>query len=136
MTPLVLRGHLKVGGVDVSKQVRAFRIRGTSDIAERPPTAANPVWRPARAGQRWFLQFTLSTSPVAGTLTRMLWDAFTGTGLLEFEGALTQDPITPDNPLWTGEFLVSEWAVGGDRSTRMTETPTFRLTGAPELMKW
>lgn len=132
----MLRGHLRIGDVDVSKQSRAFRFRSTSDIAERPPTATNPNWRPTRGGIRWWVDFTILSSPVAGSLTRTLYDAYRGDGQLSIAGAVTRDEITDDNPMFTATMLVSDWAIGGDVATRMMESFSFRLVEPPEPITW
>lgn len=136
MTPLVLKGYLKLGATelgvaDVSDSILALRISADSDTIEVPATLGTPKGA-RKGGTRWSIEIGYLSTDEADGVTQLFYDAtIDPDGILFFEGAVTDDPISADNALWSGSFICSGFELGGDAEALSTGSRTYTMTGAP-----
>lgn len=136
MTPLVLKGFLKLGStalgvVDVSDSILALRLSADSAEVEVPATLGTPIGA-RKGGTKWHIEIGYLSTDEADGVTQLFYDAtIDPDGILFFEGAVTDDPISADNGLWTGSFICTGFELGGDAEALSTGSRTYTMTGAP-----
>lgn len=135
-----LSGFLRLGVTaddvaDVSAEVTAMTIKADVDEIDVPATLGAP--KSSRAGG---VKYTLSISYFSDgspdTVFDLLWTAITTTAdkVLFFEGAASDDPISADNPLFTGSVVVLGTQIGGTAEELMTADTDLPMTGAPDKL--
>ncbi len=135
ITPLILRGQLKVGGTDVSDEVTEFTIHGVADTIVVPSTLQSDTRNLGGAAEYSITIGYLAVDGSGGVLFPALWAALTnGTKELAFEGYMhASTGVSVINPKWTGTFIISTLELGGDVNTLSAASATFPLTGAPVM---
>lgn len=137
--PLILKGNLKLGttaetAVDVSEEVTTFKVMGEVSVVEIPPTLARE--RRNRGGSATYsLEIGYLSSDEADGVFRLLWAAIGSQSKeLYFEGSMRDDVVSADNPLYTGRIIVVGAAVGGEAEALSTDSNTYPMVEAPELV--
>ena len=137
--PLIMRGNLRIGIAgfnvqDVSDAVTKFIVKSTVDTIKIPATLSTPKQNRG-GGADYSIEIEyLSTDQDSNSLFRLLWEAIgTQSKELWFEGSNADGPITANNPMWGGTFIVTDAAVGGPAEGLSTATATFPLKTAPTM---
>lgn len=138
MTPLVLKGNLAIGidagsAVDVSDSITALKITANRDIVDVPATLAGP--KSFRAGGAQYaveISYLSTDEDPDDTVFAMFWTAIASAdGILYFEGSMRDGTVSDANPLWSGEFIVTGAAIGGDAEALSTDSQTFPCVAKP-----
>lgn len=141
-TPLViLTGNIKIGAdelsaVDVADAVTSVKFNGARAVVAIPATLATGEEGRQAGSATYEVEIGyLSDDSSATSLNMILWDALdpieNPTGELYVEATLRPGAVSASNPKWSGRFIVTGSAFGGEVGAVATDSQTFPMTGRP-----
>lgn len=131
-TPLILKGNLKVNGVDVSAAVTSFTFKGMRETIDIPATfGSSQTFRGGSDTYEVEINYFQNTATPTH-MTGVFWDALADAdGTVTVEGSFNTGAVSATNPKWTGTALVTGVGLGGDVNTLAVDSQTFPLLGRP-----
>lgn len=131
MSDVQLLGSLTVNSTDVSDHVSSMIIRRTRTAVTVPATLGN-IRETEKAGVlKEALEINFFSSVSATSFWADLYDALdTDTAELSFVGTLNEGAVGPDNPEFSGTFVVLGVDTGADVGTLREQSQTYPITSA------
>lgn len=132
MSDIQLTGSLEINTTDVSDFVHTLTIKRTRASVTVPPRFGN-IREVTKAGALLeALEIRFHSSMAASSLWADLYDAIdTDTAELPFSGLLFDNaPMGPDNPEYSGTFVVLGIDTGVDVGALRLQTQTYPITAA------
>lgn len=141
MSALVLTGNLQLqahGGTDddstgtaAADEVFEFRIDAQVAAVTVPATMTG-VEHGRGGAADYSVTIGYLSNDLAGSLFRLLYANLGST--MVFAGSMRNTTVSATNPEWTGEFVVTEAALGGMSQQLSQGTATFPMIAAPSRL--
>lgn len=121
-----LEAVVKLDDVDYSAEIHEFVIAPTRQTVPIAATYANAEEADAAGPMKSSVTITCKTELAAASLNRVLWTAMlTDDAELPFSVKYSTAATDTDNPLWTGNLVVTEIQIGTEVGGARVMTQTF-----------
>lgn len=132
--PEQLEGNLQLAVAgspleDVSEWISEYRINRQRTMVKRPPNLKNATEVSAAGSKMRNLVIGMFSPTTAGSVLGLLREAIeSDTAEIEFAGTMNDEPVGPDNPLYSGKAVVPQLDEGTVVGTLRSQTLTLPIT--------
>ena len=132
INPLILKGNLKVNGIDVSGSVTSYTFSGQRDTIDIPATFGSRASFAAGSDTYQVEIAYLSNTATPAELTSVFWDALAdANGTVTVSGSFSSGAVSATNPSYTATAVVTGVSIGGAVNSLGQDSQTFPLKDRP-----